>query len=136
MVTEDRLTPYLFSTSPSSTSAPAFSPPASPAKRRSTPAHMEASYEVLGAHAGSISGSVSDSHSDGAVSDADVPPPATASSISSSSTAMPVNGEEVRAAVEVFLKKQIARTVLSGLAFAIAVIGIWGDGSRPAAQVW
>ncbi|EFX00320.1 hypothetical protein CMQ_7322 [Grosmannia clavigera kw1407] len=137
LVTDDRLTPYIFSTPTAASAAVASSPLVKPAKHRSTPAHMEASYEVLGAHttgsvAGSVAGSVSDSHSDGAMSDGELP--ATAASTTASATAdSAVNGEEVRADVEVFLKKQIARTVISGLAFSIAVIGIWGDGLLPAA---
>lgn len=39
-----------------------------------------------------------------------------------------VNGEEVRGEVEGFLKKQVVSTALSGLAFAMAIVGLWGDG--------
>ncbi|KAF7539012.1 hypothetical protein G7Z17_g12503 [Cylindrodendrum hubeiense] len=66
---------------------------------------MEASYEVLG-----------DSHSE----------PASEEDIDD------VNGEEVRASVEGLARSYIARTGLSALAFALAVIGIWGDGAPQA----
>lgn len=67
---------------------------------------MEASYEVLG-----------DSHSD-------------KSAISNSDEELDeeINGEEVRGEVEAFLKNQLVQTAISGIAFAMAVIGIWGDG--------
>jgi len=75
---------------------------------------MEASYEVLG----------SDAHSEGAGSasgeDLDV------------IEEEQVNGEEVRAKVEVFLKKQVIQSAVTGLGFLLAVVGIWGDGVAPA----
>lgn len=67
---------------------------------------MEASYEVLG-----------DSHSDEG-----------AASNSGEELEEEINGEEVRAEVESFLKNQLVQTAISGIAFAMAVIGIWGDG--------
>lgn len=81
------------------------------------------------ATAGSVSGgSVSDSHSDGgAGDDAD-----TAAASNGSAT---INGEEVRAGVETFLKRQIVRTVTSGIAFGMAIVGLWGDGLRTV-PVW
>lgn len=63
---------------------------------------MEASYEVLG-----------DAHSEPA-SDEDIDD---------------VNGEEVRVEVEGLARTYIARTALSALGFAMAVVGIWGDGA-------
>lgn len=39
-----------------------------------------------------------------------------------------VNGEEVRGAVERFGFAEAVRTGVSGVAFAMAVVGIWGDG--------
>ncbi|KAF4988444.1 hypothetical protein FGRMN_9768 [Fusarium graminum] len=82
--------------------------PASPrvtssaATRQSSRAKMEASYEVLG-----------DAHSE----------PASEEDIDD------VNGEGVRAEVEGLARTYIARTALSALGFAMAVVGIWGDGS-------
>ncbi|KAH7170975.1 hypothetical protein EDB81DRAFT_186253 [Dactylonectria macrodidyma] len=76
-----------------------------PAVKPSARARMEASYEVLG-----------DSHSE----------PASEEDIDD------VNGEEVRVSVEGLAKSYLARTALSGLGFALAVIGIWGDGAPQA----
>ncbi|KAK5008919.1 hypothetical protein BJ546DRAFT_835072 [Cryomyces antarcticus] len=39
-----------------------------------------------------------------------------------------VNGEQVQAAVEQFRIAEMVRTGVSGMAFAMAVVGIWGDG--------
>ena len=39
-----------------------------------------------------------------------------------------VNGEQVRGAVERFRKAEAWRTGVAGVAFAMGVIGIWGDG--------
>ncbi|OAA65672.1 hypothetical protein SPI_02459 [Niveomyces insectorum RCEF 264] len=141
VATDDRLTPYLYSASSSASSSPAAAfPDAAPRDLRrsgTSPAHMEASYEVLGAG--------SDTHSDGTGSDdandldaasASATPAAAAGGAGGlGDNGACVNGEEVRAAVEVFLKKQLVRTVLSGLAFAMSVVGLWGDGAR-AVPVW
>jgi autophagy-related protein 33 len=96
---------------------------------------MEASYEVLGsATAGSVSGgSVSDTHSDGGAADEADAAGAGAGAGTNGSAA--VNGEEVRAAVETFLKRQIVRTVTTGMAFGMAIVGLWGDGLR-SVPVW
>lgn len=67
---------------------------------------MEASYEVLG-----------DSHSDEG-----------AASVSGEELEDDINGEEVRGEVELFVKNQLVQTAVAGLGFAMAVIGIWGDG--------
>ncbi|KAM5355879.1 hypothetical protein ACJ41O_002525 [Fusarium nematophilum] len=92
--------------------APALLP--SPAPRHVAPAavprpsaraRMEASYEVLG-----------DAHSE----------PASEEDIDD------VNGEEVRAEVEGLARSYVARTALSALGFAMAVVGIWGDGAPQA----
>lgn len=64
---------------------------------------MEASYEVLG----------SDAHSEGT----DV-----------GGEEEVVNGEEVRARVQMFLKKQVVQTAVTAVGFVVAVVGIWGDG--------
>lgn len=76
---------------------------------------MEMSYDVIGAE--SHSDATLDSASDRSIEE-DTP----ASSDS-------VNGEEVRGEVEWFLKKQTVSTAVSGLAFVMAVVGIWGDGA-------
>ncbi|KAH6646312.1 hypothetical protein BKA67DRAFT_541283 [Truncatella angustata] len=39
-----------------------------------------------------------------------------------------INGEEVRSEVEFFVKNQLVQTALAGIGFAMAVVGIWGDG--------
>lgn len=75
---------------------------------------MEASYEVLGAGG-------SDVHSEGSVGEE-----------ADSEDVAEVNGEEVRAEVEDFLKKQLVRGALAGLGFVLSVVGIWGDGVVPA----
>ncbi|KAL5611822.1 hypothetical protein BROUX41_000603 [Berkeleyomyces rouxiae] len=41
-----------------------------------------------------------------------------------------VNGEEVRAMAENFAKTRFVETGFSSVAFAMAVMGIWGDGAR------
>ncbi|KAJ4271905.1 Autophagy- protein 33 [Fusarium torreyae] len=77
----------------------------SSAPRQSSRAKMEASYEVLG-----------DAHSE----------PASEEDIDD------VNGEEVRTEVEGLARSYFARTALSALGFAMAVVGIWGDGAAQA----
>ncbi|KAK3503153.1 hypothetical protein B0T13DRAFT_509867 [Neurospora crassa] len=76
-------------------------------KKSSTPRGLEASYEVLG----------DPSHSE-----------ATSGSEDVEEELANVNGEEVRANVEVFLKKNIVQSVVAGVAFLMSVVGIWGDG--------
>ncbi|QPC75024.1 hypothetical protein HYE68_005776 [Fusarium pseudograminearum] len=84
------------------TPTPALRRAASSAPRKSSRAKMEASYEVLG-----------DAHSEPA-SDEDIED---------------INGEEVRAEVEGLTRGYLARTAISALGFAMAVVGIWGDGA-------
>ncbi|EKJ78578.1 hypothetical protein FPSE_01244 [Fusarium pseudograminearum CS3096] len=84
------------------TPTPAPRRAASSAPRKSSRAKMEASYEVLG-----------DAHSEPA-SDEDIED---------------INGEEVRAEVEGLTRGYLARTAISALGFAMAVVGIWGDGA-------
>lgn len=43
-----------------------------------------------------------------------------------------VNGEDVRAEVEGLARGYIVRTGLAALGFAMAVVGIWGDGAPKA----
>ncbi|GKT98732.1 hypothetical protein FLAG1_00375 [Fusarium langsethiae] len=81
---------------------------AASAPRKSSRAKMEASYEVLG-----------DAHSEPA-SDEDIED---------------INGEEVRAEVEGLTRSYLARTAISALGFAMAVVGIWGDGASQSVYV-
>lgn len=73
---------------------------------------MEASYEVLGTPPSAGS---SDAHSEGSGGE-------------ELEAGEDVNGEEVRAEVEGFLKKQVVRGAVTGVAFLLSVVGIWGDG--------
>ena len=41
----------------------------------------------------------------------------------------PINGEMVRDAVERWTWVQSGRAVVSGLGFAMGVVGVWGDGA-------
>ena len=66
---------------------------------------MEASYEVLG-----------DSHSEG-------------TSASDEGEEADVNGEELRSAMEGFRLSQSVRLALTGVGFAMSLVGIWGDGA-------
>lgn len=114
-ITSDLVAPYLFLSKPSS--APNSSP--SPARKQKrgpvSPAHMEASYEVLG--------SGLDNHSEGTGS-------ASGEDLEGEEEhTQQMNGEEVRVKVERFLRKQMVQTAVSGLGFAMAVVGIWGDGA-------
>ncbi|KAK1759759.1 hypothetical protein QBC47DRAFT_373010 [Echria macrotheca] len=99
----------------SSSAAAAAKRTAQQLKRERERSRMEASYEVLGG---------SDAHSDGASASEDL------DAIEEEN----VNGEEVRAKVEAFLKRSILQGVVSGLGFVMAVVGIWGDGVVPTAQ--
>lgn len=65
---------------------------------------MDASYEVLG---------TSDRESEASGEDMDDD----------------VNGEEVREEMEGFMWTQVIRTCVAGTAFAMSVVGIWGDGA-------
>ena len=40
-----------------------------------------------------------------------------------------LNGEEVRSAMERWRAREMLRAGMSGLAFTMAVVGIWGDGN-------
>jgi autophagy-related protein 33 len=106
------IAPYLLALGPGGRAPPASA--ASPSKERqrekraAARARMEASYEVLG-----------DAHSEGSAEELE------------GSEEGHVNGEEVRADVEAFLKKQIVRSAVAGLAFLLSVVGIWGDGVAP-----
>lgn len=69
---------------------------------------MDASYEVVGA-------SVSDRESDQSGEDVEEEE---------------VNGEEVKRQIKDFMATSFIRTAISGLGFAMGVIGIWGDGTE------
>ena len=69
-------------------------------KERKPKRGVESSYEVLG-----------DSHSD------------------ISEEVEDFNGEEVRAEMEEFRFSQVVRTGMSTVGFAMAVLGVWGDGA-------
>ena len=43
-----------------------------------------------------------------------------------------VNGEDVRADVELLAQGYVVRAGIAALAFAMSVVGIWGDGSPQA----
>ncbi|KAM4059063.1 hypothetical protein HRG_008067 [Hirsutella rhossiliensis] len=104
--------PYLVYTSllaVLSTAAPRLLPSPGPraatkpaAKKASARGRMEASYEVLG-----------DVHSEAA----------------SEEEIDDMNGEEVRVEVESLARGYVVRTGLAALGFAMAVVGIWGDGA-------
>jgi autophagy-related protein 33 len=115
----EALAPYLLTQSFASPTA--TSNTAAARKRRTTrgPAphsRMEASYEVLP--------SGSDVHSDGTGGSAS----GEEHEGDDDAQAENINGEEVRANVEGFLKKQVARALVAGTAFLISIVGIWGDG--------
>lgn len=73
-------------------------------RKRERKGKMEASYEVLG-----------DSHSEG--------------TSASDEAEENINGEEVRNVMEGFKLGETVRFALSGLAFAMSIVGIWGDGA-------
>ncbi|KAI8966039.1 hypothetical protein F5Y11DRAFT_311218 [Daldinia sp. FL1419] len=102
----DYVTPSIFGAPVSSSSAAAQRRAAVAQARRDKKAarRMEASYEDLGG-----------SHSDDGAS--------------SEEHEEDFNGEEVRSEVEYFARNQLVQTVLAGIGFAMAVVGIWGDGA-------
>lgn len=117
LVASDLIVPYLLVLGPGRAGTPSAAAASAAAgkqkekdRRAAARARMEASYEVLG--------SASDAHSEGSAEEVEA-------------EERDVNGEEVRADVEVFLKKQIARSALVGLGFLLSVVGIWGDGVAP-----
>jgi autophagy-related protein 33 len=120
----DLLAPYLLALGPAGRAPASASSSTAAAKKQKKKqeqerarAKMEASYEVLGS-AGS------DAHSEGSTG-------GSASGEELEGEEAGVNGEEVRAEVEVFLKKQIVRSAVAGLGFLLSVVGIWGDGVAP-----
>ncbi|KAH7035310.1 uncharacterized protein B0I36DRAFT_318076 [Microdochium trichocladiopsis] len=102
--------------SPSSSNAAAQRRAAAAQLRKDKAAarRMEQSYEMLG----------SDAHSDEG-----------SASISGEDLEDDVNGEEVRAEVQAFVNTQLLQTIISGVGFAMAVVGIWGDGAPAQAVV-
>ncbi|KAI1804067.1 hypothetical protein F4811DRAFT_522083 [Daldinia bambusicola] len=107
----DYVTPSLFGAPKISSSRSSSSSSAAAAQRRrdkKAARRMEASYEDLG----------SGSHSDENVSGEEL-----------EEEHHEVNGEEVRSEVEYFARNQLVQSVLAGVGFAMAVVGIWGDGA-------
>lgn len=97
------LAPALLPAPPKAAAAAAGGAPKQKKPRKLPARSMEASYEVLG----------------------DVP---TEEPASEEDEAV-VNGEEVRAEVDGVAKGFLVRTGVSALAFAMAVMGVWGDGA-------
>ncbi|KAG4442310.1 hypothetical protein IFR05_002234 [Cadophora sp. M221] len=77
-----------------------------PKSKKGKGRQMDSSYEVLGA---------SDRDSEGTISGEEMDED--------------VNGEEIRQQVEVYMKVNIAKTIVAGIGFAMSTIGIWGDGA-------
>jgi len=73
---------------------------------------MDASFEVLSGNAG-------DSNSEGMNSSGE------------DEIDELVNGEDVREEMEEFKLKQVVRSAVAGVGFAMSVVGIWGDGGVP-----
>lgn len=122
LAASDFLAPYLLTLGPSpsgagSSAAAAAKKQQQKQKQReklesAARARMEASYEVLGTPPSAGS---SDAHSEAGSGGEEV------------EAGEDVNGEEVRAEVEGFLKKQVVRGAVAGVAFLLSVVGIWGD---------
>ncbi|CAJ2501744.1 Uu.00g045970.m01.CDS01 [Anthostomella pinea] len=109
----DYVTPFIFGTSTSGSSAAAQRRAAVQARKEKQAArHMEASYEVLG-----------DSHSEEGTA-----------STSGEELEEDVNGEEVRSDVEFFVRNQLVQTAMASIGFMMAVTGIWGDGAADVAE--
>lgn len=83
------------------TSTPAITITPKPKKTSNRP--VEQSYDTLG-----------DSNSDGTESD---------------DLAEDVNGEEIKAQMEQFGRRMMKQTAITGVSFAMALIGLWGDGA-------
>ncbi|KAI5866897.1 hypothetical protein GGS23DRAFT_294335 [Durotheca rogersii] len=103
----DYVTPSIFSVPVSRSAAAKRRAAAKDRKERRAAKRMEASYEVL-----------SDAHSDEGNGSA-----------SGEELEEDVNGEDVRGEVEYFVRNQVVQTVLAGVGFMMAVVGIWGDGA-------
>jgi autophagy-related protein 33 len=70
---------------------------------------LDASYEVLSG--------ASDKESEGATSETEL------------EEGDEVNGEEVKQGMERFVVSSVVKAALSGVGFAMAVVGVWGDGA-------
>ncbi|KAK0742133.1 hypothetical protein B0T21DRAFT_360669 [Apiosordaria backusii] len=109
LVVTDFVAPYLsLGPSPTATTTSKKSSPAAQQKKKnkaSARARMEASYEVLG-----------DEQEEETEEDEVL------------EVGEEANGEEVRAKVEEWLKKQVVQVSVLGLGFFMSVVGIWGDG--------
>ncbi|KAK4655518.1 hypothetical protein QC762_303070 [Podospora pseudocomata] len=109
LVGTDLVAPYI-SLGPSSPATTAGSKKSFPQQKKKKPsasarARMEASYEVLGEE------QEEESEEDEVLE-----------------VGEEANGEEVRAKVEGWLKKQVVQVSVLGLGFFMSVVGIWGDG--------
>ncbi|KAI0200187.1 hypothetical protein F4808DRAFT_171354 [Astrocystis sublimbata] len=111
----DYVTPSLYGSSSSSSSSGSSSRSANAQRRaalaqarreKAAAKRMVASYDVL-----------DDSHTEGSASGEEL-------------MEEDVNGEEVRAEVEVFVKNQTVQTAVAGVGFLMAVLGLWGDGAH------
>ncbi|KAI1481664.1 hypothetical protein K445DRAFT_315130 [Daldinia sp. EC12] len=103
----DYVTPSLFGAAPASSLSAARQRRAAVAQARKdkkAARRMDASYEDLG-------GSHSDENASGEEAEEDF------------------NGEEIRSEVVFAARNQLVQTVLAGVGFAMAVVGIWGDGA-------
>ncbi|KAK4227162.1 hypothetical protein QBC38DRAFT_478479 [Podospora fimiseda] len=114
----DHIVPYLFKTRriSSKTYATAAEKYQRKKRRDERAARMEASYELLTSDlqsegTPSASGGEDDDH------------------LSEQGASADVNGEEVSVKVQAFLEKQIVEGALLLCSFAMAVVGIWGDGA-------
>ncbi|KAI1810251.1 hypothetical protein GGS20DRAFT_210372 [Poronia punctata] len=101
------ITPTIWGVAPPSSSSAAQrrAALAQARKEKAAARNMEASYEVLGDEEGTPTASGEEFEDD-------------------------VNGEEVRAEVEVFVRGQLVQTAVAGVGFFMAVLGIWGDGAH------
>ncbi|KAI1176244.1 hypothetical protein F4777DRAFT_285052 [Nemania sp. FL0916] len=106
----DYVTPSIFG-EPSSTSAATQrrAAVAQARKEKAAARRMVASYELL-----------DDSHTE----------EGTASASGDDLVEEEINGEEVRSEVELFVRNQLVQTAVAGLGFAMAVLGVWGDGAH------
>lgn len=101
---------------------------------------MEASYEVLpaGGVVGQHGDSLSESHGSATSEDeteaarrdmaASAATEVPAASVHPSAAASSLNGEGVSEDVRAYVRARAVQTAVAGLAFLMAVVGIWGDG--------
>ncbi|KAI0394036.1 hypothetical protein F5Y17DRAFT_429719 [Xylariaceae sp. FL0594] len=150
----DFVTPFIFGappTSSSSSSRRGLSQARKGKKEKAAAAaarRMEASYEVLGSET-SHGGSDFDGEGGGGITTTSTTTETRFNASSSSTSddlfdeseegedekaAAAYNGEQVRAEVEYFVRNQAIQTFVAGVGFAMAVLGIWGDGAHRVAD--